>query len=274
MQVKDVTGPGSIDAVLDQACTSKRHATLDTSSLWYAYGGLDISGIRCQAKAGAGLSADVSGAMNGTPFEAAFPPPACLGPPKDPCESPNQGFGEEGSEHLVVAANVWVGRNLTSRLHVDALDNLFCVSQGSKIVHLYSPWQLAELDPEPPSKGLPIESRWKSRLFHGPAEWPVGLQATAVAHVRTGECLFIPAGWFHEVFTISSKFSLAISFWCKSPTPETAARVRLRPSLLALAGAARNGNETRARGGNGDFYAFLADQQQRKRVKGQEKCIA
>jgi len=233
-----------------------------------------MSGIRCQAKAGAGLSADVSGAMNGTPFEAAFPPPACLGPPKDPCESPNQGFGEEGSEHLVVAANVWVGRNLTSRLHVDALDNLFCVSQGSKIVHLYSPWQLAELDPEPPSKGLPIESRWKSRLFHGPAEWPVGLQATAVAHVRTGECLFIPAGWFHEVFTISSKFSLAISFWCKSPTPETAARVRLRPSLLALAGAARNGNETRARGGNGDFYAFLADQQQRKRVKGQGKCIA
>ena len=250
IQVEDVSehprGPQDVlDGLLQQPQQQEdeedKAAAARVRTMVYAYGPLDVSS----------LHAGQPPPHAPTSFWAAFAPPSCLGTTR------------------IAAANLWVGQNLTSRLHVDGLDNLLCVSKGSKIVHLYSPWQLAELDPHPPgSRPPPVESRWQSRLFHSPAAWPPGLHAHAIAHVQEGQCLFIPAGWFHEVFTPTAT-TLAISFWCASPTPEVAARVRLRPSLLHLAAA--SATAAAATGGDGDgdgappYQAFLEEQQRKKR---------
>lgn len=247
--MEDLDGAKSLDAVLGQAHnvkneTSHHCCNRKGGDLFYAYGALDVSPLHQHHPRD-----DTSKSLPpldpaAAAFWAAFPPPACL---TQNFDINTEAIASNHTNNLIVAANLWAGRNLTSRLHVDALDNLFCVSQESKVVHLYSPWLLAELDPHPSGLRLPVESRWGSRLYHSPAVWPGGLQAHAVAHVKANECLFIPAGWFHEVFTVSSAFSLAISFWCESPTLETSRKVRLRPSLLHLAAGGRKG-EGRGRG--------------------------
>jgi len=230
--VEDLDGPLGVDAVLDPVDNLKKQTSHHCCNrkggdLFYAYGALDVSPLHHHRPREDTTDSLPPSDPAAAAFWAAFPPPACLTRGVD-TNTEASASTPTTNNTLIVAANCWVGRNLTSRLHVDALDNFFCVSQGSKIVHLYSPWLLAELDPHPAGLRLPVESRWGSRLYHSPALWPGGLQAHAVAHVKAGECLFIPAGWFHEVFTMSSAFSLAISFWCESPTPEASRKVRLR----------------------------------------------
>lgn len=263
--MEELDGPEGLDAVLGQADNDKNQTSYHCDH-FYAYGALDVSPLH-QHQSGEDTTdslppSDPAAAA----FWAAFPPRACLR--QGVVAHSEASASTPTTNTLIVAANLWVGRNLTSRLHVDALDNLFCVSQGSKIVHLYSPWLLAEIDPHPAGLRLPVESRWGSRLYHSPAQWPGGLQAHAVAHVKAGECLFIPAGWFHEVFTVSSAFSLAISFWCESPTQEASKKVRLRPSLLHLAAGGRGGEKEGEGEEGGAYHDFLLEQQrQRKRAK-------
>ncbi len=158
---------------------------------------------------------------------AHLPLPACLGIAAGAAESEST---------TVVAANLWLGANVTSRIHVDAHDNLLCVAAGAKLVHLYSPFDIGPLALGPPDR-LPVESGLKSVLFHSPQTWPVGLERS-VARVEAGEALFIPAGWAHEVFTIAAPYTAAVSLWCANPHPP---RIRLRPALLHLASDGRFG---------------------------------
>ena len=148
-------------------------------------------------------------------------PPSCLIPP-------------EGSETLIKAANIWIGSNLTSRIHVDALDNVLCVAQGSKIVHLYDPWQMEYLDVRPPDR-LPIESGIGSILFQQKDKNKSKRFVQAkrqIAYLNAGAALVIPAGWFHEVFTVSSHLpTIAISYWTDNADSK---KINLRPSLMHI----------------------------------------
>lgn len=139
-------------------------------------------------------------------------------------------------------ANLWVGRNLTSRLHVDGLDNVLGCALGRKLVHLYSPSQTALLDPGPPTR-LPVEARVTSLLYHRhrtPPTHPDFEQRAVrlVADVREGDAVFIPAGWWHEVFTLHPGPSVSVNFWCPVLHP----RCRLRPSLLHIASHGKFGD--------------------------------
>lgn len=101
-----------------------------------------------------------------------FKPPSCLyrqAAAHDDTSSCNHHQHHHLDNTIIKAANLWVGQNLTSRLHCDALDNLLCVAQGRKIVHLYSPWETVHLDPPQPPDRAPIESGLKSFLFHDPS---------------------------------------------------------------------------------------------------------
>jgi hypothetical protein len=55
------------------------------------------------------------------------------------------------------------------------------------------------------------------------AEWPLfpGLSSATVARVESGDALFLPAGWFHEVTTYSGREgsggSLALNYWFYPP---------------------------------------------------------
>lgn len=154
----------------------------------------------------------------------------------------------------MIAANVWVGASPTSRIHVDAHDNLLCVARGAKVVHLYSPFRL-DLLVLGPSQRPPVESRLRSLLFHTGSTWPRGF-ARVVAHVQAGEALFIPAGWAHEMFTVAAP-TPSPSLWCAPVDPQ---RIRLRPTLLHLASGGRFG----------DFVAAAAGAN-RPREEGVEK---
>jgi len=140
--------------------------------------------------------------------------------------------------------NAWIGRCRTSHLHFDGLDNLLTVLEGSKTVHLYRPEELTSLYPQ-----LQESERWKSaarsRLYlrragggtAGGAEeeeqeeeeaFPLLRSAPFVeAELRRGEMLYIPAGWWHEVFTPTA--TLAVNYWF---VPHPVAR--FRPTILYL----------------------------------------
>lgn len=153
-----------------------------------------------------------------------FPaPPACL------CSLPSGGV-------QVRQANVWMGQSLTSRIHVDGLDNLLVCAVGRKLLHLYPPAMTALLDPAPPDC-VPVESQVTSILYHHhrPGAHPQFEKVKrVVADLGPGDALFIPAGWWHEVFTCW-EWSLSVNYWCELSHP----RCRLRPSLLHISSGGR-----------------------------------
>lgn len=132
----------------------------------------------------------------------------------------------------VRSSNIWIGRNCTSKIHVDSLDNFLCCLEGQKTIHLYSPWEIATLKPKG-LETLPIESSLASYLLAPEDLRPLGRK---IVILEAGDVIFIPAGWWHEVFTVP-KTTVAINFWCDL----THAKLKLRPTLLYINSAGRYG---------------------------------
>ena len=126
------------------------------------------------------------------------------------------------------ASNLWVGKNLTSRIHLDGLDNLLLVLQGSKVVHLYPPQDIKRLRPTP-ADHVPVESGFGSYLLPGTKEVLDQCQRYRVV-LGAGDAITIPAGWWHEVFTATTDVTVAINFWCELVSPLCS----LRPTLVYL----------------------------------------
>ena len=78
---------------------------------------------------------------------------------------------------------------------------------------------------------LPLESRVKTALVAPDlSRFPeFALVTRFVGCLGPGDCLWIPAGWWHEVFTPS--FTVAFNMWF---APSRASRYRLRPTMLYL----------------------------------------
>jgi len=131
------------------------------------------------------------------------------------------------AEAALAQCNAWIGCSLTSHLHFDGMDNFLAVLEGYKEVHLYPPTATARLYPQ-----LEPSERWKSaarsRLYTADERY-AGLQRVPFvrARVEAGQMLYIPSGWWHEVFT--PRTTLAFNFWFK-PHP----RAALRPTMLHL----------------------------------------
>ena len=105
-----------------------------------------------------------------------------------------------------------------------------CVPQrtpGRKVVHLYDPWQTAHLRPRGRDV-LPIEASVRSCGSQAAATCERFREAErSSVELGAGDSLFIPAGYWHEVFT--PRPTIATNCWL-----ETAACARLRPSMLYL----------------------------------------
>mmetsp|Transcript_20654 Transcript_20654/g.27217 ORF Transcript_20654/g.27217 Transcript_20654/m.27217 type:complete len:321 (+) Transcript_20654:204-1166(+) len=122
-------------------------------------------------------------------------------------------------------SNIWLGRCATSNIHMDGLDNILCCIQGEKIIHLYSPWETIHLYPRGRDQ-VPIQSSVKSFYRADLEMFPEFAKAQRYkARLVSGESLFIPAGWWHEVVTPVP--TVAVNFWI-----ENAPGIELRPSLL------------------------------------------
>lgn len=193
----DRDGAKGFDAVLNQADTDKKEMSHHCCNrkggdLFYAYGALDVSPLHHHHP-----DDDTSDSLPpsdpaAAAFWAAFPPPACLS--QDVGMSADARASNPTNNTLIVAANLWAGRNLTSRLHVECPRQPLLRQPGQQ--------SRASLQPMAPGRAGPPPSRaaLACRVTVGLAALPPsgavagGLQAHAVAHVKAGECLFYSSG--------------------------------------------------------------------------------
>ncbi|KAL8869481.1 MAG: hypothetical protein Q9174_004242 [Haloplaca sp. 1 TL-2023] len=114
--------------------------------------------------------------------------------------------------------NAWFGpAGTVSPLHTDPYHNILCQVVGKKYIRLYSPDQKDNLYPRGIEQGG-VDMRNTSTVDAEAtmesldADHPLFRHATYVETVlNEGECLYIPAGWWHYVRSLSVSFS--VSFW-------------------------------------------------------------
>lgn len=137
----------------------------------------------------------------------------------------NSVFGEE------VLTNIWIGNHLsTTSLHHDPYENIYCQIKGSKIFTLYPPTNYHFLNEKSyPAARYRTSGGAESSLtlkicrdsdsssvpwLSPPAELPP--QATQFEiTLLAGECLYLPALWFHKVQQIDDPEGLcvAVNYW-------------------------------------------------------------
>lgn len=126
--------------------------------------------------------------------------------------------------------NLWMGSLVTSRIHFDALDNVHVCISGKKVVHLYSPSELPNLYPEPWNEGSTNNfSQIGSALIASQKEHARYFQISKrfTTELNPGEAIFIPAGWWHEVFTL--QYTVSVNMWFGPSS-----NALYRPTLLHL----------------------------------------
>ncbi|MDE1984669.1 MAG: cupin-like domain-containing protein [Gammaproteobacteria bacterium] len=152
--------------------------------------------------------------------------------------------------------NVWMGNSptdITTPLHHDFNDNLYVVVQGrkrfavfppSEAPHLYTRGRLQAVEPNGLiryANGMVMPHLSQVDILHPDrARFPAYTEAEKLRvdfTVNSGEMLFLPAGWFHQVN--SGGRHIAVSFFAELPQAEGLAR--MRKDLQSRQAAARAG---------------------------------
>lgn len=114
-----------------------------------------------------------------------------------------------------VIINSWLGpKGTISPLHTDPFHNLLTQVLGYKLVHLYPPAETENLYPiKIPQQGISMENTSSVDLKHPDhAQFPDFASARGLQTIiAPGEMLYIPAGWWHHVESLSVSWS--VSFW-------------------------------------------------------------
>ncbi len=122
-------------------------------------------------------------------------------------------------EHLV-NASLWVGdEGCTTPLHQDGLDNVVYQIKGSKkwiIIHPYYSDILNTKQPFPDTDPNLFTSTVDLETIMETFEKEKFYNTYQVQEIilNEGEALFLPAGWFHFVITVSD--SITLNFWADS----------------------------------------------------------
>ena len=131
------------------------------------------------------------------------------------------------------SANIWFGPGgNTSLLHFDGANNFFIQLLGDKKISLYSPKYFYSLYP----------SSWMSKACYlsqvNPAnpdytKYPNILKVPKIElTVPRGNILFLPAYWWHQVYSINT--SISVNIWCKPGFRQKLVPAHLHSSLNGL----------------------------------------
>ncbi|CAM9350044.1 unnamed protein product [Ectocarpus sp. 12 AP-2014] len=123
------------------------------------------------------------------------------------------------AEEDLLQINLWMGAmETTTNLHYDANHNLLFVLKGSKRVALLPPDMTADVH------AMPVFSESANHSGLQPAETAAVVdddeaarKGAVYANVAEGEAIFIPEGWWHQVF--SSRGTVAVNVWFKGARP-------------------------------------------------------
>ncbi|CBN77138.1 conserved unknown protein [Ectocarpus siliculosus] len=123
------------------------------------------------------------------------------------------------SKEDLLQINLWMGAmETTTNLHYDANHNLLFVLKGSKRVALLPPDMTAGVH------AMPVFSESANHSGLQPAETAAVVdgdeaarKGAVYADVAEGEAIFIPEGWWHQVF--SSRGTVAVNVWFKGARP-------------------------------------------------------
>ncbi|MFN6472839.1 MAG: cupin-like domain-containing protein [Nostoc sp. SerVER01] len=130
-------------------------------------------------------------------------------------------FPEYFDEKLFVDPTIWIGSGgNTSPLHYDAMDNLFTQVSDRKRFLLFDPQQTSSLYPFPAGSKIPHMSQ--INIEEPDLEKFPNFQKAKYFEciVELGEILFIPAFWWHQVYSLGNsnhELNISVNFWSKPP---------------------------------------------------------
>jgi hypothetical protein len=125
-------------------------------------------------------------------------------------------FPEFFDRSLYIQPRLWLGpKGTLTPLHRDDSDNLFAQVWGEKSILLAAPHHRIALGSWSTSPLGGLEGCDFDPANPNFEEFPAARKIEFLTvHLRAGDLLFLPEGWFHQVSSLSS--SLSINFWVNS----------------------------------------------------------
>lgn len=130
-------------------------------------------------------------------------------------------FPKYFDKKLLVEPTIWIGSGgNTSPLHYDAMDNLFTQVSDRKRFMLFDPQQTSLLYPYPAGSKIPHMSQINIEYpdLNKFPNFPKAKYFECI--IELGEILFIPAFWWHQVYSLDNsnqELNISVNFWSKPP---------------------------------------------------------
>lgn len=152
-----------------------------------------------------------------------------------------KGFRQNNDVELPASdalASFWLGNRTNISAHFDFPDNLACVVAGTRQFTLFPPEQLENLyvgpiDRTPSGQAISLVD-FENPDYERFPKFAQAMESAQCARLESGDAIFIPGMWWHQVRSLDA-FNLLVNYWwCASPRWMGAPSAALNHALLAL----------------------------------------
>ncbi len=114
----------------------------------------------------------------------------------------------------------WIGNKTVVQTHFDLSENIACVVAGEREFTLFPPDQLPNLYIGPLESapgGTPVSTTNLDQPdFNAHPGFETALKTATRAQLKSGDAIYIPAGWFHHVRALSD-INMLVNYWWSAP---------------------------------------------------------